>query len=76
MWCNDFWTGWKHATRETQNGWSGYDEGRRKIYNEMYLYHGTQMTYRGNTVLIEQCDGGLAGSNGYFRWIGVWPPDH
>ena len=70
--------GWEpaHAVRESVNGWSGYDEGRRKLYNTLSPSHYSYTTYRGNSILFRQCDGGFAGSNGDVRWFYTTPPDH
>ena len=65
-----------HAVRETVAGWSGFDEGRRKVYNMMFRSHFTYEKYVGNTREAIQCDGGLAESNGYVRFVRIPPHTH
>lgn len=65
-----------HAVRETVNGWSGYDQARRKLYNTMYTLHYTYTKYLGNSKLLTQCDGGVANSNGYGRWFEIKGSGH
>lgn len=53
---------------------SGFDQGRRAIYNAFYgiaHHHFAGNVYWGNTRLFRQCDGDLAGSNGYVGWFRV-----
>ncbi len=61
----------KHAVHQTVNGWSGYDEGRYRLYLDLGGAHYTYTTFRGNTIDFEQCDGGWAGSNGNLRWFQI-----
>jgi hypothetical protein len=60
-----------HAVRETVGGWSGFDEGRRKLYNTMYKTHYVFRKYQGNSRQRIQCDNQIAESNGYVRYIRV-----
>jgi hypothetical protein len=67
----------KHAVRETdENGWSGYDEGRRAIYNKMRFGHTTSTRYNGNSAVMTQCDDGMAKSNGYGRYVEIQAVEH
>ena len=65
-----------HAVRETVNGWSGFDEARRKVYNMMFKSHFTYEKYVGNTREAIQCDDGIAASNGYVRFVRIPPHTH
>lgn len=48
---------------------SGFDQGRRAIYDAFYGVHGyAGVTYWGNTREFKQCDGDYAGSNGSVGW--------
>lgn len=60
-----------HAVRETVNGISGYDLGRKALYDSMNGPHYTYMRSLGNSGSIVQCDGGIAGSSGTVRFIKV-----
>ena len=66
--CDD---GWPvgHAVRETVNGWSGFDMGRRRLYEYMGGRHYTFTRNVGNSAHAVQCDNGTAWSNGVVRYI-------
>jgi hypothetical protein len=59
-----------HAVDETGTAGSGFDQGRAKIYQRFtgthHVYGGTG--YWGNTWRFEQCDEGVAWSNGNVGW--------
>jgi hypothetical protein len=65
-----------HAVRETVNGWSGYDEARRRMYNSMRFGHESYIAYRGNTRSLLQCDEQEAASNGYARYFHIPASGH
>ncbi len=60
-----------HAVTPTTNGWSGYDEGRRAIYNAMNGPHYTYVRYVGNSAVMVQCNGWAAASNGNVRYVRI-----
>ena len=66
----------KHAVRETVDGWSGYDRGRRKIYELMNSGHYNYTKYVGNSAKMTQCDGGVAWSNGQARYVQINAVSH
>ena len=60
-----------HAVTPTTGGWSGYDEGRRAIYNAMSGPHSTYVKYVGNSAVMVQCNGWAAASNGNVRYVRI-----
>ncbi len=57
-----------HAVDETVNGWSGFDAGRRALYQAMLGTHEYDYVNYGHTRQFRQCDGDYAGSNGIVGW--------
>ncbi len=57
-----------HAVDATQGGWSGFDMGRRAVYEAMIGSHEYDYVNYGNTRQFRQCDGDDAGSNGLVGW--------
>jgi hypothetical protein len=56
---------------------SGFDQGKLKIVAAFAGVHAAKApTYWGNTETFKQCDGDLAGSNGYVRWYSIPNVDH
>jgi hypothetical protein len=55
------------------NGWSGFDEGRMKLDNQMSAAGGHYSYYKyvGNSAQMTQCNGTVAGSNGQARYIRI-----
>ena len=52
--------------------WSGFDQGRSRIYNALYGKPGHTFgrnQYWGNTQEFKQCDGDYAGSHGQVYWF-------
>jgi hypothetical protein len=62
-----------HAVDSNGSNGSGFDQGRRKLYDYFagshHAYGDTQ--YWGNTRNFKQCDGDYAGSNGYVHWFAI-----
>jgi hypothetical protein len=55
------------------NGWSGFDEGRRKLAHQMAMQgpHYSYYKFVGNTGMVAQCNGQMAGSNGQARYTRI-----
>jgi hypothetical protein len=53
-----------------QQGESGFDMGRHRLREAFESRHATEVEMWGNTVEFEQCDGGMAGSDGH--GITIW----
>jgi hypothetical protein len=60
-----------HVVDPTSGGWSGFDEGRRALANTMAGPHYSFYQYVGNSALMTQCNGALAGSNGEARYTRI-----
>ena len=65
-----------HAVDATENGWSGFDMGRRAVYEAMRGTHEYDYVNYGNTRQFRQCDGDYAGSNGIVGWWRIPPWTH
>jgi hypothetical protein len=65
-----------HAVDKTVNGWSGFDAGRRAIYDAMLGEHEYDYVIYGNSRQFRQCDGDYAGSNGLVGWWRVPSWEH
>jgi hypothetical protein len=57
-----------HAVDKTVNGWSGFDAGRRAVYEALRGHHAYSYVNYGNSRQFKQCDGDYAGSNGIVGW--------
>jgi hypothetical protein len=54
--------------------WSGFDQGRSRIYDALYGTNGHYFAgypYWGNTWEVQQCDGDWAGSQGTVYWFRI-----
>ena len=61
-----------HVVRRTLNGVSGYDIARRRLHEAMAAGNHTSFSeYWGNTQPFVQCNGDIASSNGYVRFLYV-----
>lgn len=59
-----------HVVRRTINGISGFDIGRRRLYQAMQAgNHTTFYEYWGNTQPFVQCNGDVANANGNVRFF-------
>lgn len=58
-----------HAVEVTENGLSGFDEGRQELAKEMAKVYYTYQKVVGNTRVKEQCNLELANSNGWVRFF-------
>jgi hypothetical protein len=61
-----------HAVDWNGSNGSGFDQGAQEL--KYYMYTGGHSYYYywwGNTDNFRQCDGGTAGSDGYFIWVYV-----
>jgi hypothetical protein len=57
-----------------QNLWSGFDQGRSRIYDALYgqdAHYFAGDPYWGNTQEFQQCDGDWAGSHGTTYWFRI-----